>query len=229
MGRVFFRCRSFRFRLTGGYRSSIRAFTLLESLAVASLVAVLLGLSVSAVRGIVETSSRAAAVDQLMATLEGARMLAVSQGRASYVVFADASTGEDYRCRASAIFQDGEDLSLPPVLRGTWKVLPQGYSLNGNPSLSSVFTAAPEAVSPSFKRPGDGLFAELPYIKFGETGAVLHPADSQFASLVLFPGFTDSNGSPVVKHSVRSNLPIERINLSVFTGRAKYVLGDETK
>ena len=213
-------------RTRGG---ACRAFTLVEVLVVAALVTLLLSLSVPAVRGMMESSTRAAAVGQMMGILESARAVAIAQRRPSYVAFADASSGSDYRFRAAAVFLEAETPAGTPVAKTAWSVLPIGYSLDATDASTALNAPKQTGESgiPQFRRPGEGGLGELPYIKFSETGAVLHPADAGFASVLLFPGFVDDRGQLVSQNRKGGAPSSERISLSVFTGIATFASRNE--
>lgn len=214
-------------------RSTLSAFSLVEMLVVAGMVALLLTVTVPAIRGMMGSYGKVAAVDQLLSLFDHARSLALAQGRSTYVAFADADSQPDYRCRAAAIFQDTEDLANPPAQITPWQELPPGYCFSSSPDSPSLLDipqeqTPSETTNPSFPRPVTKVAAPLPYVKFNASGAVAYPADSTRARLFLSLGYLDKEKRLILTgpQSTKSQAP-QQIRLSVFTGRASYLTGDE--
>ncbi len=93
-----------------------RAFTLLELLVVISIIAILLVAVIPAVTGLSKGSGRKGAVSNLMNALEQARSLALTSGSATYVVFADETTPDNYRCKAFIIFKEDKTTFVPTAV-----------------------------------------------------------------------------------------------------------------
>ncbi len=195
-------------------------WSLVESLAVLGILSLMLAAVVPAVRGMARSSGRVAALDGLTAAFSEARSLAIAQGRPAYLVFADAGMAEDRRCRAVCIYQEAENPADPPVRVTAWSRLPTGFCLNADPALASLFTAPPEVPAPAFRLAGEATPRVLPYLKFGPTGEVLYPDDSQWLRVFLFAGSTNADGRQSSTDQAQTLASADQIKVSPFTGIA---------
>lgn len=125
-------------------RGLTAGFTLVEMLAVTAIIGVLAALTVLGVRGVGGGASRKAAVGTLMSVFDQARMLAISDGRPTYVVFASTQKGQTQANaaalpdsiwgRAYALFEDNAitdattATGLYPAQRSAWLYLPVGVA-----------------------------------------------------------------------------------------------------
>lgn len=224
------------------------AFTLAELLAVMGIIAILLVAVLPAVRGLSNATSRHGAVGTLIGVLDRARMMAVSDGLATYVVFAvPGGNGQqlkkDLWGRAYAIYQDHDNITFTPEQRTPWMQLPQGMvfkiseaqSISGQRS-STVTTRPLQASSdPVFPVAAGALNATgtakllLPYWKFDGTGGV-DEQDPYYLRLMIFPGLIDTNGNEVATQSASgtganlSKMLLEEITVNPATGRARYTV-----
>lgn len=182
-----------------GRRSPAAGFTLIEMLLVMGIAVILTTLTALAVRGINSTSSRHAAVGNLMGLLEQARMVAISDGRATYVVFASVARGQTsiqdtsvlnatLWGRGYALYEDPvlQDTSTKdnfvPVPRSTWLSLPTGVAFksdsSGDNTPPSVTASVRDANDPTTffvtsRATGTQTSVKLPYVKFDATGEVV--------------------------------------------------------
>ena len=202
------------------------AWSLLEVLAVIAIVSVMLALAFPSVSGLMKSTAHRGAIDQAMALFDHARMLAVANGRTSYVVFSDTKiTDHDRWFRAAAIYQDSADLAQGPVAVTAWRVLPTGISFNADVAVCSLFNAPPDllpdGITPvSFPVPGQGNLA-LPHLTFGSTGTVLYPNSPRFAGVSLSLGPMTKNGaSPGA--ATADPATTDRISIALATGWPKY-------
>ena len=101
------------------------AFTLVELLVVIGIISLLLVAVIPAVTSLSKSSGSKSAVSGLMNSFEQARALALTSGSATYVVFADQTTPENYRCKAYIVFQEK---NFVPTAVTKWNFLPTGIS-----------------------------------------------------------------------------------------------------
>ena len=169
-------------------------------LVVMAIASILLVIAVVAGRGVGSTSARHAAVGNLMGVLDQARMVAISDGRPTYVVFASSPGGQttdnttltpSMWGRAYALYEDPvlQDTSsaatFQPQQRSAWLYLPTGVafkcsSSDGTPlSLTSTSqgqrdqgdTTKFSVVSRSSG--GTAVALTLPYVKFNAAGEII--------------------------------------------------------
>ena len=165
-----------------------------------AIVSLLIGLLVISVRGLNGGTSRRAAVGTLMGIFDQARAVAVTDGRATYVVFVsttrsqgDASTavypamwGRAYALFEDPALQDSTKASdFVPQQRSSWFYLPTGVAFkcagNGDDSAPSVTAMLPADNTPTadpttFNVPkvsGGTVALSLPYVKFDATGQII--------------------------------------------------------
>lgn len=200
-----------------------RGWSLLEILVVVAIIAVLGSVAAPAIQGIMQSTARQAAVDNVMAILDQARTLAVSQNRAAYVAFADETTDDAYRCRAMCIYLDDEDLTkISPVAQTGWLQLPSGICFRND--IPSLVNAPITEQSPLFVPPGAVAGKPFHYIKFNRTGAVEFPADTNALRLILSAGLITSSGKYISLAKAQAKAPLEQISIAHFSGRPKYQL-----
>ena len=217
------------------------------------IVVILLAATLPALRGLNQSESRRGAVGNLLGVLDHARMLAITNGLATYVVFAcpsDATqVNPDLLGRAYAIYQDSDNVSFTPVQKTPWQPLPKGIAfkvqaVTDNTSVSNdcitarFYQTAPTATDHAFPLstaalPPGGASAtnvQMPYWQFDGTGAV---TEQKFLRLLLFPGSVaagNGNGSelPTSQNTTSTNGPthgqLEEIDMNPATGRAKYII-----
>ncbi len=224
------------------------AFTLVEMLVVMGIIVILLAATLPALRGLSQSESRRGAVGNMMGVLDHARMMAISDGLPTYVVFAgktptDPQINAECWGRSYAIYQDSDNAAAAPVQKTPWMNLPKGVSFKVNDDIApSILTCykrmAAQTTDPEFhltKAVGDGN-AKLPYWKFDNIGNVTVPASIQtpqrsedYLKLLIFPGFIDANGNEVAAQNLsggtdQQKMQLEEIDVNPATGRAKYII-----
>ena len=111
------------------------AFTLVEMLVVMGIIVLLLAATLPAFRGLNQSESRRGAVGNLLGVLDRARMMAITDGLATYVVFAcPAASGQlnsDLRGRAYAIYEDADNVTFVPTQKTPWITAAQRDGLQG--------------------------------------------------------------------------------------------------
>lgn len=203
------------------------AFTLVEMLAVVAIIALLLVATLPALRGLNQSESRRGAVGNMMGVLDRARMMAISDGLATYVVFAcQTPTGPQINAdlwgRSYAIYQDSDNVTFTPVQKTPWMSLPKGLAFKVTEAVTGTDSTAhsiltcfsslpPQEADPAFPlsgaaraNPADALGVKLPYWKFDGMGIATVPASVQapqktedYLKLLMFPGFIDPKGNEV--------------------------------
>ena len=199
--------------------AAVGAFTLIEMMIVMAIVAILLLATVPALRSLTQAGGRKGAVSNLMNTMEHARALAVSSGRATYVVFADQSTPDAYRCKAFVVFQD--DANFTPQAITKWHFLPSGVAFRPNSGLLAAQTGTPQI---KFLCPGNlgSTALALPFLKFDGSGMVAAPTGGLWAD--LFAGFVASGGQQTfTDKQQQASGKYDAVVVARFTGRVRYV------
>ena len=198
------------------------AFTLIELLVVIGIISILLVAVIPAVTSLTKAHGQKAAISNVMNLFEQARSLAVSTGNATYVVFADQATPENYRCKAYIVFKE-DSTTFAPVAVTKWYFLPTGISFLPNVGILAAPTGS-QALK--FLCPGTmGTTAiVLPFIKFDSNGMVAAPTDPNVLFANVFAGWVDSNGiATFTDQTQKSAQKFDQIAVARFTGRARYV------
>ena len=208
------------------------------------IIVIMLAALLPAVRGLSTSASRRGAVGTLLGALDRARMMAVSDGLATYVVFA-VPTGDgsqlrkDLWGRAYAIYEDHDNISFTPEQRTPWMQMPQGMALKIN-SNGTQFTSVTNRVLQAGSDPafpitsgalataGAAASVRLPYWKFDSTGQV-DEQTSVYLRMLIFPGLIDASGNEVSTQNTGGNgstsqMILEEIDINSATGRAKYII-----
>lgn len=201
------------------------AFTLVELLVVMGIIAILLAAMLPAMRGLSGSANRHGAVGTLIGVLDRARAMSLSDGVATYVVFAVPTSTSDGRLfkpdlqgRAYAIYEERDNVAFVLEQRTAWTSLPNNLAFkvsDGGGTFASV-TNQP-LVRPAGSS-GDPLFPVssgvlasganatngvlLPYWKFEAGGSVMipsytNPNNNQYFRLLIFPGNLDASGNEV--------------------------------
>ena len=190
-------------------RRRSRAFTLVEILVVIVIISILLVAVIPAVNSLSKSSLGKAAVSNFMNAVEQARVLAITSGAATYIVFADetltstdATAPDKYRTKAYIVFQDK---NFVPVAISKWYFLPAGISFLPAASANSGLLAAKDPAT-KFSCPGsvDPTPIALPFIKFDANGMVTLPTDPSVMFVKFFSGFVNSSGQTTFTESTQN-------------------------
>ena len=129
-------------------------------LVVMAIITLLLVAVLPAVRGLSNAGSRRGAVGTLLGVLDRARMMAISDGLATYVVFAcPAGDGQKLKPElwghAYAIYQDHDNILFTPEQRTPWMQLPTGMAFKIDAGTGGQFASVtnrypPTPTDPSF-------------------------------------------------------------------------------
>jgi prepilin-type N-terminal cleavage/methylation domain-containing protein len=111
---------------------TVRAFTLVELLAVIGIMGLLAVVAVPALKGLTGSGGRKQALNQVISALEIARNTAISTGTNAAVIFPDNNftLGDAYKYRSMAVVAwNPTNTNAPATMVGSWIVLPQGIAL----------------------------------------------------------------------------------------------------
>lgn len=209
-----------------------------------AIISVLLAVTVPAFRGLNGAGSRKSAVRTLMGVLDQARMLSISDGKATYVVFAGRNL-VGTKCdsmigRAYALYED--DVNFNPVQRSAWIYFPTGVSFKVAGDFDTLINRDLGASDPSFmvtapKGEADSATVQLPYVKFDPTGALdgtlANDSMPQHFRILVFPGLVSNSGGESLTRSAggegtaSQTFLLDEIRLNPATGRARYILDPE--
>lgn len=206
-----------------------------------AIISALAAVTVPALRGLNGAGSRKAAVRTLLGVLDQARMLSISEGKATYVVFAGrnlvGTPCDSMIGRAYAVFQDNANFT--PVQRSAWIYLPAGVSFKVADDFDTLLNRDLGASDPRFTAipPKGGNdpppLVQLPYVKFDPTGALdatlANDSAPQHFRILVFPGLVNLSGVESLTRSAQApgtaaqNLLLEEIRVNPATGRASYI------
>ena len=231
-------------QLTVLHQRRLSAFTLVEMLAVMGIIVISLALLLPAMKGLTQSNGQRGAVDTLMGTMDRARMMAITDGLSTYVVFAcPPATGQQLNPtllgRAYAIYEDHDNLTFTPEQRTAWIQLPTGIVFNlanGGASYSCLTIQTPISSDPAFPLGAAALPAgtsgsvsvQLPYCKFDGTGAVVAPTTASLRVL-MFSGAISASGTEILTQNsggtgYQNTALFQEIDINAATGRARYIV-----
>ena len=195
----------------------LAAFTLLELLVVIGIISLLLVAVIPAVNSLSKSSGRKGAISNLLGAIEQARIQAVKDGQATYVVFPTLSAGtsqsivDQYHYRSYAVFEDDPANPTQPKQLTPWKKLPTGISLR------SQISAAPWTTA-SFPFAPIGTAQTFPYLKFNSAGEVESPVPATGPVLLsIFEGHVNGTSETLSTKIIIT----ETISIARLTGRAE--------
>ncbi len=233
------------------YRRTGVAFTLMEMLVVMGVISILLVTVLPAFKGMGRAAGQRGAVGTMLGAIDRARIMAISDGLSTYVVFAcPAASGTslkpDLIGAAYAIYEDQDNITFKPVQRTPWIRLPTNVAFKitddggSHSSVTSRILIAPGQsnsdpvfpVTASALAGGSGATnVQLPYWKFDATGAV-DEQDARFLRVLMFPGIIDATAHeiPTSNNGGAGNTTkaaFYEIDVNAATGRAKFVLNPQ--
>ncbi|MDR0534600.1 MAG: prepilin-type N-terminal cleavage/methylation domain-containing protein [Verrucomicrobiales bacterium] len=200
-----------------------QGFTLLETLTVVSVMAILMATALPAINSMSNSTGRQGAVNTLLNAFEQARIAALTNGVNAYVGFADQSLsqlGTDFPYHAYIIFRDRVDsdpAGVQYVAVTKWMFLPKNISFKRD--CTSLFQDGTAVLSiPSGNLPQLNSGASLPSIVYTPTGAIRTPSNPANLCLYLYEGvFANNRDTLMTKNSTY----FDRITFQRFTGRAE--------
>lgn len=195
-----------------------------------AIIAILLVVLVPAISSLSKSGGRKAAIGSLLGAIEQARVQAIKDGQATYVVFptfsnATPATLDRYHYKSFAIFEDDSANSVLKQLTA-WKTLPTGVALRaaGAGSLTSLpdlATLTPPSV-PTFT-PDTGATPVFHCIKFNSSGEVEAPPSQVTVS--VFEGHVDGAAEVITSSKDANGNPaaMDSLRIARLTGRAEAV------
>lgn len=204
------------------------AFSLVEMLAVLAILAVVAAVTLPVVTSLSKSSSRRAAVNLVLSTLDQARALALAKNTPHYVVLADMNPAwpEGLRCRAFAIFEEVFDPAANRYHRfpvTPWTQLPDGVAFK--PDDDTILSRQTIPLETFYCQPAGGEIA-APCLKFNSIGALESPTDSRLAQLRIFEGALSASGVAVATNNAAAARE-EVLRVSLATGRARRIAPED--
>lgn len=195
------------------------AFTLVELLAIVTVIMILLGVGAVGIRSYNRVTGRKSAVSQLMGEIANARALSLSHGGGIFLVFAGRNAPERYAFRAYATFRDeGKGGNL--VQLSAWTLLPEGILLKEGAGSLMEESASP--LPPFFTFPNADAPVPCPYIAFNSRGGVRSPVDPSRLRIVLCEGAREEGKEIVTAWDGEGKALTEEIVISRLTGIARH-------
>ncbi|NJK91600.1 MAG: prepilin-type N-terminal cleavage/methylation domain-containing protein [Blastochloris sp.] len=203
-------------------RSTRTGFSLIELLAVITIIVILASMSAPVLNSLSNQAGRKGAVNILLNAFEQARIVALSQGVQAYVGFGNATTHPKDPYRSFIIFRDrtDDDPGTGQYVAVTkWTYLPDKISFKSE-RLSVVGDAslAPFELTVDGSLPRLGNGTKIPALVFSPSGSIQNPIDPDYLKLYIYEGFyaggKDNFTSP-------NRTFFERISFRRFTGRAE--------
>ena len=230
-------------RVSRPISSTSRGFSLVELLLVMTVIVILIAVAGPALRGLLGSDNRKAAVNQLMGALEQARSTALEKGVPISIGFVSTGFPEpSWSFTRYIIFRDrSADLGDAPtgsvqVMLSKWQALPVGVVLANFGNLPGGITPTnfqfsdgfPPITTPAGAASTTGTLP-LCVLRFNSAGAVSDPAGGNLLSganasgFFLTQGFYTANGLQETRRpSSGTKLQYDRITLARYTGRARF-------
>lgn len=201
----------------------IKAFTLVELMAVVGVIALLAVVGVPAMKGLTASGGRKQALVQIIGAMEVARNTSISSGTNAAVIFPDATfQNESFRYRSLAVIAWNATNSTNGTnfMVGPWVTLPQGIVLHATqinqlpPLTNPTSMIIPPALTPISVRTG------LRAIVFQPDGGL---EDSYYRDPIRVDGIAFyegvvASGARTIPSGPSTNL-VETIRLTRTTGR----------
>ena len=204
-----------------------RAFTLVEMLAVMTIIIIMLGLLAPAISSMSNTAGRKGAVNILMNTFEQARAAALESGANVYVILWKRQFPEqdsilvmrdpqDWNKDEMPLVLAGEKISITPYLK-----LPRGILLYDGKGRNVFKSNTPQNFVDCLPSVA-GVFPQLKdlgYVQFSPSGSVTHPSKDD-ARIFISEGVRGENGTEALIGPKKERSGLETITFRRFTGRA---------
>ena len=206
---------------------TVRAFTLVELLAVIGIIGLLAAVAVPALKGLTGSGGRKQALNQVISALEIARNTAISTGTNAAVIFPDTNftSGDAYKYRSMAVVSY-KDSTIATNTNSTiaydklvtsWIVLPQGISFLPNYLVTTTPTNM-ISVTASIQIPPktNNTSITCPGIIFQPDGGLLDGLTNSTAGVGFFEGTVDASGKTNPTSKMTN---FETVRLTRYTGR----------
>ncbi len=203
---------------------SPRGFTLVEMLAVLAIIIILLSLLAPLINSFSSTAGRKGAINVIMNTFEQARAVALSTGTNVYVVLRKRQfpDQDSIMVARDAVEWNPDEKGKNLILLTRWIALPKGILLY-TPKGANIFKAGISGAFDVSALPTTGGKpnnpSSLACVKFGPTGAVLHPTKND-CKLLVGEGVRGSDGNETLITANKDSGLFDVITLRRFTGRA---------
>lgn len=204
---------------TAGAECSL-GFTVIELLAVVTIVGVMAVVSLPAMVGLSKSARGASALGITMSGVDQARNQAISSGTPSYLVLTTTDTvwPKDYRGRAFGVFSESflpASESYTQFQVGKWTILPDGVCFKPDPE--TVYGATGSPLTTVYFSPLNQMLP-IVAVKFNSLGAIEQPTDPANARIRLFTGVIGADGNVVETSKAGANGEYN-IRLAYSTGR----------
>jgi prepilin-type N-terminal cleavage/methylation domain-containing protein len=198
---------------------TLRAFTLVELLAVIGIMGLLAAVAVPALKGLTGSGGRKQALSQVMGALEIARNTAISTGTNAAVIFPDSTfaSGDAYKYRSMAVVAwNPTNTNSPATMTGSWIVLPQGIAFFPN-----SISALPSGTNISVRILTASISTNFPAIIFDSDGSLSQNQTTLPTNgIAFFEGtVTGTTTNPTSKMT-----NFETVRLTRYTGRTRPTL-----
>lgn len=193
---------------------TVRAFTLVELLAVVGIMGLLAAVAVPALKGLTGSGGRKQALNQVISALEIARNTAISTGTNAAVIFPDSgfASGDAYKYRSMAVVAwNPTNTTAPATMVGSWIVLPQGIALFPN-----SISALPQATNVSVRILTSSNTANFRAVRFQSDGGL---DESQIPLPTNGIAFFEGTVTGTTTNSTSKMTNFETVRLTKYSGR----------